>query len=180
MAAQTPNDYTITPANTEDLQALLQLYREVAAIEGGLARRAGEITEAYMTHIVREAQRSGLQLVAREAATGALLGEIHTYALGPQVFAHVLGELTIAVHPAQQGRGIGKALFTTLLERIQHARPDILRVELIARESNQKAIAFYQQLGFQIEGRFNRRIQSAGGGYEADIPMAWLRATTDA
>lgn len=174
------SDYTITPANEGDTQALLQLYRAVAAIEGGLARSADEITEAYVNHFVREAQRSGLQLVARENATGALLGEIHTYALGPRVFAHVLGELTIAVHPAQQGRGIGKALFTTLLECITHGRPDILRVELIARESNQKALAFYQQLGFQLEGRFNRRIRSVGGGYEADIPMAWLREKASA
>jgi len=170
------NDYVITSANEEDIPALLALYRAVAAVEGGLARQAEEITESYVTHFVREAQRSGRELVARDRATGALLGEIHTYALGPRVFAHVLGELTIAVHPAQQGRGIGKALFTALLAYIERERPDILRVELIARESNQKALAFYQQLGFQIEGRFHRRIRSVGGGYEADIPLAWQRA----
>jgi ribosomal protein S18 acetylase RimI-like enzyme len=48
-------------------------------------------------------------------------------------------------------------------------------VELIARESNAKAIAFYQSLGFVIEGRFERRIRNPDGSLEADIPMAWLR-----
>jgi putative acetyltransferase len=173
-------DYAITPAHEEDLPALLRLYQAVAAVEGGLARRVDEITEAYVSHFVRASQRSGLELVARAHGTGALLGEIHTYALGPRVFAHVLGELTIAVLPAQQGRGIGKALFTALLEQIRHERPDILRVELIARESNQKAITFYQQLGFLIEGRLHGRIRDTGGGHEADIPMAWLRAASSA
>jgi ribosomal protein S18 acetylase RimI-like enzyme len=44
----------------------------------------------------------------------------------------------------------------------------------IARESNQKALAFYQSLGFVREGRLEGRIRGAGGP-EADIPMAWLR-----
>jgi len=52
-------------------------------------------------------------------------------------------------------------------------RSDILRIELIARESNKKAIAFYQKLGFQIEGRLLNRIKTESG-FEADIPMAWM------
>ncbi|MBP6822188.1 MAG: GNAT family N-acetyltransferase, partial [Acidobacteria bacterium] len=113
----------------------------------------------------------------RHSESGQIVGEIHAYALGPKVFAHVLGELTIAVHPEHQGQKLGKALFTELLRQVSESRPDILRVELIARESNQKAIEFYQKLGFKIEGRFVDRIQSVGDGVEADIPMAWRRAT---
>jgi ribosomal protein S18 acetylase RimI-like enzyme len=83
--------------------------------------------------------------------------------------------LTIAVHPDFQGFGIGKALFTELMRQTTENRPDILRVELIARESNAKAIEFYKKLGFAAEGRMTNRIASVGGGFEADIPMAWLR-----
>lgn len=61
------------------------------------------------------------------------------------------------------------------MQQVVDERPDILRVELIARESNRKAIEFYEKLGFVIEGRFAGRIRSVGGGLEDDIPMAWTR-----
>ncbi len=172
-------DCTITFGTHEDTQPLWVLYRTVAAVKGGLARTAEEITTDYVHHFVQKSIARGVLLVARQPETQAIIGEIHAYDLGPKVFAHVLGEVTIAVHPNHQGRGVGKALFTTFLEHIEVERPAILRVELIARESNQKAIAFYEKLGFRIEGKFMGRIRSSNGGYEADIPMAWHRRTAD-
>ena len=166
----------INSAKLGDRAAILELYKAVAAIEGGLARAADEVSEDYVAHFLGKSLESGFCLVAREADDAPIIGEIHSYAMGPRVFAHVLGELTIAVHPAQQGLGVGKALFTELLRRVEQERPDILRVELIARESNRKAIEFYQKLGFKVEGRLENRIRSVGGGYEADIPMAWQRS----
>lgn len=166
----------INAATSDDRAEILALYLAVAAVEGGLARTAEEISQEYVSHFLGKSLESGFCLVAREANDDPIIGEIHSYALGPRVFAHVLGELTIAVHPAKQGLGVGKRLFTELLRRVEQERPDILRVELIARESNRKAIEFYQKLGFHIEGRFENRIRSVGGGYEADIPMAWRRA----
>ena len=171
--------FIIEAATDTDGAALATLYRAVAATEGGLARTQAEITDEYVAHFLAKAQASGIILVARPLG-GPLIGEIHCYALGPRVFAHVLGELTIAVHPGYQGQGIGKALFTELLRRVEQERPNVLRVELIARESNRKAIAFYQKLGFQIEGRFTNRIRSVdNAGFEADIPMAWLRNASE-
>ena len=61
-----------------------------------------------------------------------------------------------------------------MLTRVENERPDILRVELVVRESNKKAILFYMQLGFKIEGRFENRIDVRNGTFEADIPMAWM------
>jgi ribosomal protein S18 acetylase RimI-like enzyme len=167
--------FRIIPGTIEDRHALAILYRAVAAVEGGLARIEEEITEDYISNSLKKSLESGVILVAREPETQQIIGEIHAYALGPKVFAHVLGELTIAVHPAHQGKGIGKALFTELLTEISVNRPDILRVELIARESNQRAIELYQKLGFRIEGRLVGRIRSVDGGFEADVPMAWHR-----
>ena len=170
-------NYTINPATVEDRQGVKNLYFAVALIEGGLARTADEITDDYVSNFVEKSLKSGIILIARHSESGQIVGEIHAYALGPKVFAHVLGELTIAVHPEHQGQKLGKALFTELLRLVFETRKDILRVELIARESNKKAIEFYQKLGFKIEGRFVDRIQSVGDGVEADIPMAWRRAT---
>lgn len=170
------NGFIISAATNNDRDELSLLYHAVAAVEGGLARTGDEVTEEYIGNFLKKSLESGVVLVARQPEMQQIIGEIHAYALGPKVFAHVLGELTIAVHPAKQGLGVGKRLFTELLRRVEQERPDILRVELIARESNRKAIEFYQKLGFHIEGRFENRIRSVGGGYEADIPMAWRRA----
>ena len=123
---------------------------------------------------MRNALNTGIELVAiDEANDKKIIAEIHCYNLQPKVFNHVLSELTIVVSPGEQGRGIGKKIFCTLLEEIENNRIDILRVELIARESNDKAINFYKSIGFVQEGRFEKRIHN-DGVYEADIPMAWF------
>jgi putative acetyltransferase len=171
--------FVIEPASAGDLHAIASLYRSVAAIEGGLARTAEEITEEYAGTFVARSLENGILLIARRTDTNQIIGEIHAYTLGPKVFAHVLGELTIAVDPSFQGTGVGKALFSEFLELVKVKRPDILRVELIARESNQKAIRFYEKMGFQIEGKLAVRIRSVEGGYEADIPMGWLRKASE-
>jgi ribosomal protein S18 acetylase RimI-like enzyme len=168
-------DFKVMSGTIADCQNITDLYRTVAAIEGGLARTADEISESYVESFVSKAIESGIIIVARQSQNEKIIGEIHGYALGPKVFAHVLGELTIAVHPDFQGFGIGKSIFTEFMKQMTENRPDILRVELIARESNQKALEFYQKIGFVIEGRMNNRIRSVGGGFEADLPMAWER-----
>jgi putative acetyltransferase len=168
--------YRILDGRPEDRAAIAALYRATSAAAGGLARQPGEITDDYVEGFTGAALERGILLVARDAASDALLGEVHAYPPGPAVFAHVLGELTIAVHPAQHGRGIGRALMRALLQRVIEARPDILRVELVARESNRRAIALYERLGFRKEGRLEARIRGVGGGIEADIPMGWVRA----
>jgi putative acetyltransferase len=167
------DEFSVSNALLSDAGAITDLYRAVAAVEGGLARAADEISSAYVENFVAKSVAGGIIVVARRDCR--IIGEIHAYALGPKVFAHVLGELTIAVHPDFQGTGVGKAVFTELMRQVSDNRPDILRVELIARESNAKAIGFYQKLGFEIEGRMTNRIRSVGGGFEADIPMAWHR-----
>ncbi len=86
-----------------------------------------------------------------------------------------MGDLTVAVDPEFQGKGIGRLLFSELFKELETNCPGILRVELIARESNTRAIHFYESLGFKQEGRFKKRIRSVNGGFEDDIFMAWLR-----
>ena len=160
---------------SEDLAAIVALYRAVAAVPGGIARVESEVSTAYVAQFLSETMRSGIGVVAVDGATGSIVGELHCYALGPACFAHVLGELTVAVHPLAQRRGIGRRLFGELLRRVSDERPDVLRVELIAREGNARAIALYESLGFRQEGRLEGRI-AGPGGREADIPMAWHRA----
>ena len=167
----------IRTATAADAVAILELYRRVAAIPGGLARLAGEIDLEYVNNFVFRSLANGLGLVA-EDTDSRLIGEIHTYSPGFYCFSHVLTELTIAIDPTSQGNGIGRQLFESLLGRVIDERPDIIRVELVARESNKKALRFYKSLGFVPEGRLAGRIRSLDGSLECDIPMAWHRPST--
>ena len=165
----------IRSASLDDHGNLLHLYKRVASIAGGLARLSDEIDDVYIKGFLENSIARGICLVA-ETGTNALQAEIHAYTPIPSCFAHVLSELTIAVDPDAQGKGLGRRIFETFMNIVETERPKVSRVELIARESNTKAIQFYETLGFVIEGRMKNRIASVGGGYESDIAMAWLRA----
>ncbi len=166
----------IRRSNLIDIPLIEQLYKNVAAVKGGLARTESEISREYVEHFVSKSIVNGIQFVATDSDTNTIVGEIHCFGTGISTFAHVLGDLTIAVHPEFQGQGIGKLLFEELLNDVRTNRPNILRIELIARESNERALRFYATLGFQQEGRLVKRIKSVDGGFEDDIQMAWHRS----
>lgn len=65
-----------------------------------------------------------------------------------------------------------------MLDEIRFNHPDICRLELIIRETNYRTISYYKTLDFKIEGRFDRRVDSQIGKYEADIPMVGLIPTS--
>jgi ribosomal protein S18 acetylase RimI-like enzyme len=164
----------IRTAAPDDVQRIMQLYKEVAKVKGGIARLENEITEEYVENFLKKSLAAGLILVAiHPEDPERFVGEIHAYKPGIHVFKHLLSDLTIAVHPEFQGKKIGRTLFTIFLEEIALNHIDIGKVELLTREGNKKAIEFYQSLGFKIEGRLEMRIKTPQGIYEADIPMGW-------
>jgi GNAT superfamily N-acetyltransferase len=157
-----------------DAEKIKSLYKTVANSGDGIARKEHEVTTEYVEAFVRKSMDNGLIIVGEHPEDPEqLVAEIHAYKSGIDVFAHVLGELTIVVHPDFQRKKLGRTIFTIFLEEIVRNRPDILKVELIARESNGRAIRLYESLGFLIEGRLEMRIKTADGHFEADIPMGW-------
>jgi len=168
------DEYRLRAGDQADAAGIHALYLRVAQEPGGLARLEREVTREYVDGFLAGALERGMAFVA-ESGEG-IVGEIHACSPGLYCFSHVLGDLTIAVDPAVQGRGVGRALFARFMQAVTQQRPDILRVELIARESNDRAIRFYETLGFVREGTFSGRIRNLDGSYEADIPMAWIRA----
>lgn len=167
--------FKIRQSVISDFSEIKTLYQTVAKTIGGIARTEEEITDAYVKRNIENALAKGISFVVEDTEASILIGEIHCYKLEPKVFNHVLSELTIVVHPNYQGKGIGKMLFTELFNLIKTKKPEIIRIELIARESNKKAISFYESIGFKKEGRLEKRISNTDGTFEADIPMAWSR-----
>lgn len=169
------DQFLIRKAVRADLEKIFDLYRLVSKTIGGLARTENEITKDYVKRFVEKSLVNGVQFVILdELDNDKIIAEIHCYKLEPSVFGHILSELTIAVHPEYQRKGIGKKLFETILDHIIRSRNDVFRVELVARESNEKAIKLYETIGFQREGRFVNRLRNDEHNFEADIPMAWF------
>lgn len=182
MTAAVPPAVSIRRARLGDLDGLAALLAKVAASPtSNLARKPAEITDGFVMGIVSRGDDGGLALLAvagadEVGAGGRLVGVIYAWPGYLEVFAHVLGDLTIAVDPDVQGRGVGRALFAELLRVVRDEQPAIERIELVTRESNTRGIAFYESLGFRREGRLERRIRGRDGTLEADIPMGWLRS----
>ncbi len=167
-------NFICRPTQAEDADALFQLYQTVAQQGGGIARTFHEITQDYIQHNLDKTLANGVGWVIEYPNNPTqLIASVHCYQLVPMVFRHILSELTIVVHPHYQAMGVGRLVFSTLLNDVAENHKDILRIELITRESNEKAIRLYEKLGFRQEGRFEQRIWNTTGEFEADIPMAW-------
>ena len=162
----------VSALNPDATDAVVALYRAAAA-SGGLARRPDEIDATTVRPFLERAARDG---VSRAVWTpdGTLAAEIHALRMAPAQFSHVLTDLTVAVHPDWQGKGLGSLLFKALIEAARALIPRITRIELMAREGNAGAIRLYQRLGFKIEGRFAGRVHLPDGTIEDDIAMAML------
>ncbi len=164
---------TTRPATPADHARLLALHRAVAEDPNGIARMPDEITEEYIASLLAISPPNGLQWVV-ESETGELIGEIHGSKYGLRIFEHVLGNLTIVVHPDWQGKGIGKALFTRFLSEVQHRFPEVRRIELEARATNEASLGLYRSLDFVQEGVYQNKTRNRDGSFVDSIPMARL------
>lgn len=165
--------FIVRPATPDDADAILALHRKVAAQPGGLARRPEEVTADYVAHAMAASAEGGANLVA-VAADGALCGELHVERMKLAIFAHVLTDLTVAVDPNWQGRGVGSALFHALIETARAMTPPVGRIELWTGAANLGAQRLYERLGFRIEGRMIGRGRLPDGAVDDDIVMGLL------
>ena len=156
-----------TPA---DAPAILDIHRAAMANGGGLAREPDEMDLAVIQAMLAKPFSAGVALIA--CIDGRPAGEIHASRLGPRQFDHNLTDLTVAVHPDFQGRGVGAALFEALFDAASELTPAIERVELFCRSGNPGALRLYERMGFAIEGRFVRRVRLPDGAIEDDLAMA--------
>lgn len=161
----------VRPTGPEHAGAILALYR--AAAQGpGLARYPDELDAGFVSNIHARAAGCGMSLGAFEGER--LLGEIHAWSPGPRKFAHVLGDLTIAVDPDSHGRGVGTRLFEALIAQARLMDPPIERIELFVHEGNPDARRLYERLGFRVEGRMPGRVRLDDGRTFDDLAMALL------
>ena len=164
----------VREATRQDAQVIRQLYRNVARISQGIARTEPELTERYFESLFDTIEQHGLMLVAFDE-TNRLIAEIHASKYGIRIFDHILTGLTIVVHPDYQGQGVGEQLFQAFLDETQRAFPDVTRIELESRASNEKSIGLYKSVGFVEEGRMRNKTRNADGTFDDSLWMAWYK-----
>lgn len=96
---------------------------------------------------------------------------------GFAIYTRVLDEaslLNIAVHPAYQGQGHGRALLQSVLAELRHKSAARLMLEV--RASNEPAISLYRSTGFLDDGR-RKNYYPASHGREDALLMSFDLAT---
>lgn len=163
----------LRPARPTDAPVIGESLRAIARVPGRLASRPEEIDDARIERTVRALDTSDRGRFVVAESEGAIVGHAFLEPLDIASTSHVV-QLTIAVHEAFQRRGVGRALMRDLLDWAK-AHAKIEKVELHVRSGNAPAIALYESLGFQVEGRLSRRVKLAEGDYLDDIFMAlWV------
>jgi len=132
--AQHPGNATeIRLCGTEHLAAVQQILQA--------APEAAPWSAGALADCLKDATARFLVATEGHAVVGFIIG--HWIADEAEI-------LNLAVQPEVRGRGIGTALVKALLE--DAAFRGALRVFLEVRESNARAIRFYQRLGFRLTG----------------------------
>jgi RimJ/RimL family protein N-acetyltransferase len=52
--------------------------------------------------------------------------------------------------------------------------PQVGKIELLVRATNERAMRLYTKLGFVVEGRFRKRLRLPDGEFVDDVAMAWF------
>jgi putative acetyltransferase len=76
---------------------------------------------------------------------------------------------TFAVAPQARGTGLARSILETVISRL-HAE-GVTRVELTLEADNQRALAFYTKLGFELEGTLRAAYKRASDAHYLDELM---------
>lgn len=157
----------IRPALAEDACALHELSRAVVRAGEGVVLTPEDVEDRGPTE-PDATSSDGAAFVARWHDSPALVGEANIRRLRPGLLRHV-AVLALAVHPAHQRRGVGRALLQQLLAWAREHHVE--RVELYTRADNHRARALYESFGFETEAVRERFIRLGPGKYVDDVVM---------
>ena len=160
----------IRSARIEDAAILAAAEQTIAETPGLLVSRPSElILESFEEKIV-ELSKIGRYVVAQK--DGKIVGHALLDPMRLAAISHVF-RLTIMVHPGFQSQGVGEALMRNLMDWATRT-PQVGKIELLVRATNERAMRLYTKLGFVVEGRFRKRLRLPDGEFVDDVAMAWF------
>lgn len=166
MSAERPA-FTIRPVCAEDVPALNEIRRQPGVLDFILSIPSERLasSERWFESLGPDAHTFVAEVEGRVVGTAGL--HVRT---GRQRHAAALG---IMVHKDLHGRGIGRALMHAILDVADNWLL-LVRVELEVFADNAPAIALYESLGFETEGR-KRKDTIRHGTYEDILMMGRIR-----
>ena len=159
-----------------DAEELWRLEQELVRAGDGMVLEMEDVAdsvEAYRRKLnERLADPFRLLLVGLvQAGSGEVLaGYAEWTQFRPAKIRHCI-EIAMGVHPAHQGRGVGRAVLEGLIAAAKQQTPAIRRIELGVIADNTRARALYESVGFQLEG-IRRGLVSDEKGERDDCLMA--------
>jgi putative acetyltransferase len=155
-------------ARPADALAVFEGYLATARAPGLLVSQPDEISLASVqADIASCAGQEGCFVVAVRG--DQVVGHAYLTRMGLKAVRHVY-RLTTVVHPGHTRQGAGRALLQAL-HAWAEANPECRKIELLVRSGNAPAIALYQGMGYQHEGRLAQRVQDANGRFHDDLAM---------
>lgn len=148
-----PVEPEMVPLELADAPALARLHAMAFDVPGG-----GWGTGEFHA-LLRQRTTFGYRAV-RPSPAGAPPAEPRGFVLAREI-AGEAEVLTIAVHPAWQGRGIGRLLMDALLRELYARRATELFLEV--DEGNAPALRLYERLGFREVGKREAYYEGPGG-----------------
>jgi putative acetyltransferase len=161
---------TIRNATQDDAKSIAAATVETAETPGILVSRPHEVSEMQIARQIDSLPPLGCFLVAEDDAR--IIGHAILDPMSIEALAHIR-RLTLIVHPGHAGKGVGSALLQYLFSWC-NSRPEVEKIELLVRATNEAAIKLYRKNGFVEEGRLHRRIRLPSGAFIDDINMAWF------
>ena len=167
----------IRSARVDDAATLCAAEQAIAETPGRLISRPEELRlEAFVSLIEKLSGGAGCYLVAED--NGACVGHALLNPMELIALAHVY-RLTIVVHPGHSGKGIGTALMRSICEWAT-CSPQVHKIELLVRSTNERALSLYRKFGFVEEGRLRDHVRLPDGSYIDEVSMGWFPVRADA
>lgn len=144
-----------TPDSTPDLAPLRWWdLAEVADLEQQVFAHDPWSPAQFWAELARVPETRWYVVARRD---GVLLGYAGLFVVGPEADVQ-----TVAVAPAAQGHGVGRALLGALLDRAGELGAGTVHLEV--RADNEAALGLYRAFGFEVDGR---RRDYYGRGHDA-------------
>lgn len=151
--ARNPDDSTVTvrPYREEDREAIVEitlLAFEGVSIDHAIECRHGPIAGLTWRDRKRRDIERDLDLHAADTWVAEVGGRVVAYITSePNPHTRIGWIPNLAVHPAYQGRGIGRRLLHKVLDHFRSKGMMLAKIETL--EHNKRALKLYRELGFE-------------------------------
>ena len=168
---------TLRPARLSDASGLRELDRAVIADGRGVVLAPDELRGALAVQgrIDRVVGLGDFWLVAVEDQR--VVAYVDVLRIPVRALRHN-AELSMAVHPAFQGVGLGRILLEQALTWCRHK--EIERLELACLANNQRALGLYRSEGFEVVELRRGFMRTEDGQSIDDVRMVWRPGSGEA